>query len=162
MDRSIVNPFAPKEARLTFVANCLSDSEYIRLFQILNSRDFADHPNPFTEPAGFRGMCPAFLDGATSKILVLYYCIDFLLTIFQLWMRGFTRTYRGMSTPLPSDSSSSSTRVQLRLTALKPTTTTGTKIRYILPDKIGHLSFFSSFFQSYFASDNWWGHPLSR
>ena len=78
MDRSIVNPFAPKEARLTFVANCLSDSEYIRLFQILNSRDFADHPNPFTEPAGFRGMCPAFVDGATSQISSLYYCIDFL------------------------------------------------------------------------------------
>ena len=38
----------------------------IRLFQILNSRDFADHPNPFTEPAGFRGMCSAFIDGPIS------------------------------------------------------------------------------------------------
>ena len=40
----------------------------IRLFQILNSRDFADHPNPFTEPAGFRGMFPPSLDGPTTPI----------------------------------------------------------------------------------------------
>ena len=39
----------------------------IRLFQILNSRDFADHPNPFTEPAGFRGMFPPFLDGPITN-----------------------------------------------------------------------------------------------
>ena len=40
----------------------------IRLFQILNSRDFADHPNPFTEPAGFRGMFPPSLDGPITPI----------------------------------------------------------------------------------------------
>ena len=103
MDRSIVNPFAPKEVKQTFVTivpscpmyskvdpSCQKYSKvapsiqkfskvfkrcpnlpkvfksspklpqvfkiYIWPSQILNSRDFADHPNPFTEPAGFRGV----------------------------------------------------------------------------------------------------------